>query len=484
MRLEATRPLVSGVAWGLGSQGVAQVIRLGVVFLLARLLEPRDFGIVAACLIFAEMGSRVASLGLLPALVQRARLEPQVFSTAFWLSLVTGGALYGGLLVAAPWIARLLLAPEAEQVVRWLAVSFLPAAASAVPAALLTRNLRFRALAVANTVSVLLAGALAVTLAFQGLGVKALVANTVAAHLFRFMAVTAASGWRPTLHWDRSELRGLLGFGFATLGSGLLGVANTRLDLLLIGRLLGMTPLGYYSLAIRLVEGPRARFAAVFGRVLLAVGSRRQEDPSAFRGVCSQTLKQQCLLLWPPLIGLAALAPEFLEIVMGEPWMPAAGALQVVCFVACVRSVNSFCGAVLNATGRPHLQLVAALVALAGAFPAVWLAAPLGIAAVATAILALSTGVLILQVALFPSRMFSAGDLVAACRNPAGVASAIGGGLVVSNMLLRKLEWSSEVRLGLLTAAAGLVFAGVILRAHRDRVAELFRSLRGGRTAA
>src|SRR5262245_15679419 len=226
----------------------------GLVFIstlvLARLLDPADFGVVAFALAITAYLSRLVDGGMNAALVQRRDAnDPRVYSTVFWLANGSALVLFAVCWVIAPYVADLGGNPDITSVFRALAAVFVIASLGAARVALLQHSLSFKKLAVPQVVGGLGKGIISIALAFAGAGVWSLVGGQLAGALIGLIVLWIVSPWRPHLVVDRRHLRSLLAFGFGVTAVGVVAEGVINVDYLIVGARLGETALGFYYLA-------------------------------------------------------------------------------------------------------------------------------------------------------------------------------------------------------------------------------------------
>jgi len=349
----------SAVAWSLATTGGQQALTAIFTFVLAALLGPEAFGLVAMAAVYVAFIQLVLEQGMGAAIVQRKDLDEEHLDAAFWMVLGASAVLTGISMALAGWWARVNSVPELESVIRLLALAVPIEGLIVVQRALLQRRMNFRAFAIRATLSVGLGGCVGIVLASRGFGAYALVAQQLTTSAVGLCLFWILSGWRPRRRFSRRAARDLLGFSTATL-VGRLGIfVNRRSDALLMGLFFGPTAVGLYRLADRVV-GVCVDFAAVSVQsVALPEFSRFQDAPERLRESFVRCLRISACLALPPLGVLAAGAPEVVS-VLGERWRDAAPALAALCVVGAVRDLGLFTGPLLQALGRPHV--LAALV--------------------------------------------------------------------------------------------------------------------------
>jgi O-antigen/teichoic acid export membrane protein len=430
-----TERAMKGVAWTGFAQLTAQALRLGITALLARLLLPADFGVVSMALIVIGFILVVNDFGLTAALVQRRELEEHHLLTAFTTNLVVSVLLTGLTVLTSPIVAQFFRTRAVQPILVALSAGFLLGAPGLVHQALLQRTLQFRALALAQLIAEISFGVVGVGLALAGGGVWALVGGFLSRTAVQTTLLWAFSEWRPSrLTLDTEHFRELFGFSSNVLGSQIVNYLGGNVDYLVVGRMLGDTALGYYTLAYSLTMFPRMRIVAVISRVAFPAFSAVQSDSARLRSGYGQMVKYVSIVTFPLVVGLALVAREAIGVLVGPNWYPAVRPLQILCLGALLASVGSTFGSVLKAKGRPDVELWMNLVSIGLLTGLVLIGIRYGIEGVAIAV-TLKSLFLILLFAGIVMRVIDMrwSDLVAALR-PATLASAV---LLITLLLLR-----------------------------------------------
>jgi O-antigen/teichoic acid export membrane protein len=326
-------------------------------FLLAALLGPHDFGLVAMALIYIAFLQLFLEQGISTAIIQRERLDREHLDSAFWLNLVWCAVLAAGSFLAAGWWAGVNNAPELERVVEVLSLLLLIDGLAIVQIALLQREMRFKTLAVQANVSWFAGGAVGLVLALTGAGVWALVAQQLVVRASMLVIAWAASRWYPRLHASVAHARELLGFSANVFVANIGGFVNRRADALLIGLFFGPTAVGLYRLADRLVDNVLELTMRPIGVVSLPVFSRLQNDVAGLRQSVASCLRTTVLATLPVMLVLAACS-DYVLALLGEEWQPAADALKLLCVVGIAKGFVFFTGPLLFAVGRPRFRAI------------------------------------------------------------------------------------------------------------------------------
>lgn len=360
--------ITTSVAWTSVDRWGSRLIRLAVLAVLARLLDRVDFGLVAAAAVAIDYLSTYVAQGLGLAVIQRENLEPGHLNAMFWVNMTFACLLTGLLWFFAPYAAIWVKAPQAAPVLRWLAIGLILEALSRVHAALLTRQMRFAPLAAVNLISAVSGGIAGISLAFLGWGVWSLVAQHLVGGVSARIALWRFSDWRPKFSFSLSHLRDLYSFSLYIFVDQQMLFLSQRLDEVLMAAYLGVSDLGLYSIAKRLVLLLRELIEMPLAQVLIPAFSRLQKAPGELINMANRTFLLFSLLAFPAFGSLIALAPEAIELLFGASWIDAAWPVRILSIGMLLIGIPLTIYPALLALGRPELLLgLNILAALVGA---------------------------------------------------------------------------------------------------------------------
>jgi len=325
------RRALRGMAWTGGGVAAELAFQTVVVMVLARLLQPADFGVVAVGLVVTGFVGIFGELGLIPAVIQREQLGPVHLRTAFTTSLTLALAIAAALWLLSPLLARFFAMPAVASMIAVLALSLVVRAWASVPSAMLQRSMRFRQLAFANVSSYLVGfGVVGVGMAAAGFGPWALVAAHMAQVLVHGLTVHVACPVPHRLGVDGQALRELLAYGGGVSVARLANYLATRGDNMVVGHTLGATALGLYGPAYHLMALPADLFQRIVQAVLFPAVSRLQREPERLAAAYRRGLAATALTALPATALAMLLAPEVVAALLGPRWQGVAAPLQVL----------------------------------------------------------------------------------------------------------------------------------------------------------
>lgn len=464
-----------GVVWSYFREGVSELISTPTAIIMARLISPFDFGVAASAGFFLTLATRLTNFGFNQALVRIKDLRPEHSSSVFVISLAIGVCAYVALVSSAELMAAFFRAPQVAQVVPIAALTFLISPFGTVPAALMTRNMEFKRTATADWIAGFGEAIAAVSMAFAGFGFWSIVYSRVIGDVLNTGAKIVLGRWRPSLVFSLPATRELFSFGSGVFAKRLLDHTANSVDNLVIGRILGVTSLGFYDKAFTTMSKVLVRINRGGPMVSFRVFAAIHEEPERFRSAYRKVVLATTLLSYPVFAGLAAAGPELIAVLYGARWVPAVPAFQVLCLAGCLKITNEYAGMAAQATGRVWNQvwrqaIYAGLVALFVGVGSVW-----GITGGAVGVLA-ATGCMTILMTTLLVRMsaLSAGVLLSS--QVPGVIAAILVGSAVALTRIAAFTMMTDWQLLIAETAAGAVTYALYLKLNRFReVRQLIR---------
>ncbi len=344
------------------SQVATTGIRLLYLAVLARLLSPNDFGLVAMATVVTGFLERFTHAGLSSATIQKAEISDQQVSQLFWVNVLVGAFLAATCVILAPWIASWYNDPRLTWIMTAMAPGFVFAALGVQHCALLERDLRYSAISTIDAISQFASAALGIGLAFAGWSYWALVAVSVATSGLYTLGCWVASGWVPKRPRSGVEIRPMLSFGGTLLLNSVVVYAGYNTEKMILGRFWGAEALGIYTRASQLVSIPVNSINAMIGGVFFSVLSRLQDDPAEFRNCFLKGYSVILALSIPSTLFCAFFADDIILLVLGPNWLSVIPIFRLMTPTVLVLAVINPMFWLMVSTGRQKRSLYLGLV--------------------------------------------------------------------------------------------------------------------------
>jgi PST family polysaccharide transporter len=467
---------VRGMFWAYGSFVSGRLLTLVSTAILARLLDPRDFGLVALALVFTALLETLADLGLSQALVVTREEEVLERADTVFVGSVGIGAVLSALIAAlGPLMAQFFHQPELSWLVGLLGLNFVLRSLGSTHYALAEKRIDFRSRTQAEVIDILVRGLASIALAVVGAGAASIVLGYLAGTMALVVTLWVVVPWRPRLRARWHDVRGLVRFGVAYSALDAIVAVSNNVDYVFVGRVLGASAVGFYSLGFRLPELVIMNLSLVAGRVLFPAFAAVARDALADAFVTA--FRYTMMLSMPLAAGLAALAHPIIIALFGEKWEPSVPVMQVLTVWALILTVNIASGTVFKAIGRPQVLVALALPRLLLLVAALALFTDQGIVAVAACQAAVGALLLPLTTVLAARRLgVSAATLLGELWPPLLAAALMGTTLLI---IQRSLEPWPALIAGVLIGT--VVYLGVMWALRREALEQLWRRLRPAR---
>lgn len=370
---------IKGVAW----TSLNQVLNMGLGFvigvILARLLSPSDYGLLAMIAVFNTIAFAFLDSGFGNALIRKPDLTEDDNTTAFFFNLVAGVVLFGIIWVIAPWVSAFYDKPILTSLLRAEGSLLIVSSFKIVQNTQLTRALNFKAKMIIRVVSNILGGASGIISAYCGLGVWALVVMHVADAIISLILLWLISPWRPRGRWNKQSFNYLWGYGSKLLASGLLDTIYNNIYPIVIGKFYSASDLGQYSRAKGYAAMPSQSLTGVIHQVTFPVLSQIQDDDQRLAGSYRRMLRFTVFIVFPIMIGMAVLAHPLVIALVTDKWEQCVPYLQIICFSSMWYPVHAINLNLLQVKGRSDLFLRLEIIKKAIITIAVIVSVPFGI---------------------------------------------------------------------------------------------------------
>lgn len=440
----------AGVRWTVASSTIIAISETLRTIVLARFLDPVDFGLMAMVGVIIGCAQMYMDMGISVAIIHRQDSTKDQLSSLYWLNILSGWFLFALVWFGTPLIVNFYGEPRLPHLLRTVGAVFLITPICSQFEILLQKELAFNLLSKCNICSSIGQTTVAILLAALGFGVWSMVYGLLAGSAIGvlFLLPIGLARFRPSFHFKRSDLKGYLSFGLYQIGERTAYYLSQRSDQMLIGSFMGAKALGYYSFAFNLAAQPLSRINPILTKVAFPIFSKVQGDCGKLRRGYMKLVGMLTTVNAPLLIGLAAVAPWAVPTIFGSKWSEAIILVQILSFVTLLRSINNPAGSLLYATGRVSLSFLWHIVTLILMVPTVYVSCRTGnVTSVAAALLLLQICLAVpLYIALIrPCLGKCAKDYALVILKPAAVAATMGVVVVmfpsVSHSLTVKAEF-------------------------------------------
>lgn len=348
---------ISGLFWSFTDNFAKSGITFIIGILLARLLTPRDFGLIGMTTVFIAISQSFIDSGFTQALIRKQNCSQADYSTVFYFNLLISFVFYGLLILSSSLISQFFGEPTLEPIIQVLGLGLIFNALMIVQRAQLTKAINFKLQTVISVIAALTSGLVGVSMAFAGFGVWSLVATTLSGSFMTMLFLWFLNGWRPSLVFSRTSFSEMFSFGSRLLVSGLLDTLYRNIYLLVIGRFFTAEVLGFYTRAEGFQRLPAQNLTTVIQRVSYPVLSTLQEDIPRLRSAYRRLIQNTMLIAFVLMLGLAATAEPVIITLVGEQWQQSIVYLQLLCFVGVLYPLQAINLNMLKVQGRSDLFL-------------------------------------------------------------------------------------------------------------------------------
>jgi teichuronic acid exporter len=345
------------MAWSFIDNVASQGSNFIIGIVLARLLFPRDFGLIGMITIFIAISQSFIDSGFSQALIRKKDCSQADYSTVFFFNLVVGILFYLLLFFSAGAISLFLKEPQLKLIVQVLGINLIINSLTIIQLTQLTKRIDFKLQTRISVLAAIGSGAVSIFMAFKGFGVWSLVAKSVGQYALKSFFLWLWNGWKPSWLFDRKSFREMYAFGSKLLISGLIDTTFKNIYYLVIGKYFSAVELGYYTRADQFQSLPSQNLTGVIQRVSYPVLTSIQNDVEKLKSVYRKLLKSSMLISFVLMIGLAAIAKPLVLTLIGSKWLPSVIYLQLLCFVGMLYPLHALNLNMLNVQGRSDLFL-------------------------------------------------------------------------------------------------------------------------------
>lgn len=466
--------VLHSLKWLAAARFVSQLIAWSVTLVVIRILAPSDYGLMAIAEILIGFAVLFREMGLYEAMVQKRDLTPRQIEQSFGILLVGNSMIYVLLFASAPWLAAFFGDPRLIDITRVLGIQFPLAAVGVVQDAILSRRMDFKRKSFVNLAVLVGNSVTTLSFALSGAGVWALVYGSLAGSVIRPAALVLAARYWCRPRFSREGMAPLLRFGSFITTNRIMWYVYSKADIFFIGKLLGKEALGFYSVAMQLATLPMQKTAEILNQVGLAAYSSVQQDMETLRSHYLKVIRILSLLAFPIFWGISSIAPELVNVVLGQRWAAVIVPLQVLGLVMPVRMIEHGSGGPVTAIGKPHLGTIGQVFALIIMPPAFFIGAWYG--GLLGACLAWVTGypilVLIRLRIVLPALGVTYGQYFRSMRGPASGGVAMYAVVIAARQTIAIPLLPSWAGLILLIALGAITYTGYMWFVRRGECRE------------
>ena len=349
--------VIKNFFWRIGESGGAQLVSFLVSIVLARLLTPEDYGVIALVTVFTSILQVFVDSGLGTALVQKKNADEVDFSSVFYFNVLICLVLYAGMFVAAPVIARFYDNPIYIPLVRVLSLTLVISGLKNIQQAYVSRHMIFKRFFFSTLGGTIASAILGIVMAYAGFGVWALAAQYVSNTAIDTLILWVTVPWRPRKKFSWMRLKELLSYGWKLLASALMDTGYTSLWNLLIGKVYSAADLSFYDQGSRYPKAIISTISNSIDSVLLPTMSSVQDDRAQIKSMTRRSIMTSVYVMAPLMMGLAGCARPLVSLILTDKWLPCVPFLRIFCITYMFWPVHSANLNAIKAMGRSDLYL-------------------------------------------------------------------------------------------------------------------------------
>lgn len=331
------KQIFSSLIWKLMERGGVQGIGFLVSIILARLLTPEEYGLIALVTVFITLANVFVQTGFNTALIQKKNVDDTDFSTIFYVSLLIASCLYAVLYFTAPSISGFYNQPKLIPVIRILAIILFFGAINSVQIAFVSREMLFKKLFYSSMGSVVASGVIGVAMAYRGFGVWSLVGQQITNQFLTTLIMWFTVKWRPRLLFSLTKLGELFSYGSKILMASLIDALYIDLRSLVIGRIYSPQVLGFYNRGKQFPTIIVNNIDGSIQSVMLPTYSSHQDDKKRIKSIMKRSISISSFVVIPLMVGLAVVAEPLVKIVLTDKWLPSVPYMQIYCIAYAIR---------------------------------------------------------------------------------------------------------------------------------------------------
>ena len=349
--------VISSLIWKFLERGGVQGIQFVLSIILARLVSPEDYGVIAILLVFIQIATVFIQSGFNTALIQKKEADDLDFSSIFYLSFLVSGILYVILFLGAPFAASFYKIEELTNLLRVISLTLFFGAINSIQNAYVSKTMQFRRFFFSSMVAVIGSGIVGIVMAYKGFGVWALVAQQLVRDFLICIILWFTVKWRPKFIFSFERVKSLFSFGWKLLVSGLLDTIFRNIYNLIVGRIYNKEILGYFNRGHQFPQVIATNLDGSIQSVMLPTLSSHNDDVAEVKRITRRSISMSAFVLMPCMFGLAAVAEPLVKVLLTDKWLPCVPFLQLACISYAIYPIQTANLTGINALGRSDVFL-------------------------------------------------------------------------------------------------------------------------------
>ncbi len=368
--------VIGNFIWRFAERCGAQLVTFVVSIVLARILDPKDYGTIALVTVFTTILQVFVDSGLGTALIQKKDADDLDFSSVFYFNFIVCMVLYAGMFMAAPYIAVFYKDTTLTPVIRVISLTIVISGVKGIQQAYVSKNMLFKRFFFSTIGGTIFSAVLGIAMAYMGFGVWALVAQQLSNTAIDTLILWLTVRWRPKKMFSFERLKGLFSFGWKLLVSSLLDTAYNNLRNLIIGKLYSSSDLAFYNQGDKFPKVIVTNINTSIDSVLLPTMSVEQDNPERIKQMTRRAIKTSTYVMAPLMMGLAFCAEPVVQLILTDKWIPCIPFLRIFCITYMFWPVHTANLNAINAMGRSdwflRLEIVKKIVGLIILLSTMW----------------------------------------------------------------------------------------------------------------
>lgn len=349
--------VISSLIWKLLERGGTQGIQFVIQIILARILTPEDYGVIAIIMIFIALANVFIQSGFSTALIQKKDTDEVDFSSVFYLSLGIATILYIVLYMTAPFIANYYKTIELIKILRVLSLTLFFGVFNSIQNTIIAKKMQFKKQFFSSLIAVILSGVVGIVLAYKGFGVWTLVYQQLLSRILICTVLWQIVKWRPKFIFSFERIKSLFSYGSRLLISGLLDTLYMNITSLVIGRIYQPSMLGYYNRGNQFPQLIVSNFNGSIQSVLFPALSAEQENKQRVKEIMRRAVVTSSFIIFPLMIGLFTIAEPLVKVLLTDKWLPSVPFLRIFCLSYALWPIHTANLQAINAIGRSDIFL-------------------------------------------------------------------------------------------------------------------------------